>query len=296
MSETESNRNVDWTGDALTEEFTINSSELEEAVENREEWRDEIDIRYWENDGYQVVEIAPTAKDAKNNSDSSGDYNILHNDSEVVEEFLQTYGFTRNPEQGGEIVVSQGMSVVDALADKLDRPVEEISGEWQKMTYAPEGEEPADRLLAAANGDGEFEMGLLPGGDYDQSIEEEVGSLEIEYTDNPEQYQEEHNTKITSLKDLAVGRGFKTHNQIRNGELLIENETTANKPVDWDEAEAYTFNLEEVEENGPQVTATWNIDVRYSDGEVSEDALTYEETSMYTQDFENLDNVQDYLN
>lgn len=282
------NQSFDWEGDA-DQNFSITSPELEEAVEFRGEWREGIEYDTWGTDDWTAVKIAPEIRDAKNNSEASGDGNLLHNDPEVVEELSSSddYPFVREPVQEDEVVVSQGMSFVDALVPELERPLRSLEGEWSKMVYA--GEEP-DKVILSDNGKKGFQASLFPKGNTSESMN--AGEITPEYVEDAEAYSEDHNIYMTALADQAVGRSFSTPEDVRNGELLIDNMIEANNPVEWGKAEDFTFEISEKQEEGPQVNMEWDIHVDYGD-EVDEEALTYSETSMYTKGFEDLESVKE---
>ncbi len=277
-----------WEGNA-DQDFSVASRELEEAVELRDEWREEIDYETWGTDDWTAVKIAPGITDAENNSEASGDANLLHNDTDVVEELSESeeYPFVREPVQDDEVVVSQGMSFVDALAPEFERPLKSLEGEWSKMVYA--GENP-DKVVLSENGNDGFRASLFPAGRTSEAMN--AGEITPEYAENTEAYSEGHNTYMTALADQAVGRSFSTPEDVRNGELLIDNRIEAYGPVDWENAEDFVFEISNVEEEGPQINVEWDIHVDYGE-ETEEEALTYSETSMYTEGFEDLESVRE---
>lgn len=277
-----------WEGSA-TQGFSLTAEELEEAVQLRDEWREEIDYEIWGADDWTAVKIAPDIPDAENNSEASGDANLLHNNPDVVEELSESeeYPFVREPVQEDEVVVSQGMSFVDALVPELERPLKSLEGEWSKMVYA--GDE-SDKVILSDNGNNGFQASLFPTGETSEAMN--AGEITPEYADNREAYSEDHNTYMTALADQAVGRSFSTPEDVRNGELLIENRMEAYEPVDWENAEDFIFEISNIEEEGPQLNVEWDVHVDYGE-ETDEKALSYSETSMYTKGFEDLDSVQE---
>ena len=281
------NQGFDWVGNSI-QDFSIASSELEDAVQLRDGWREEIDYETWGTEDWTAVQIAPDISDAENNSEASGDANVLHWSEEVVKELSESddYGFVREPDQDEPVVVSQGMSFVDALVPELDRPLRSLEGEWSKMVYA--GENP-DKVILSNNRDGGFQASLFPEGKTSEAMN--AGEITPEYVENPEEYSRNHNTYMTALADQAVGRSFSTPEDVRNGELLINNRIEAYKPVDWEEAEDFVFEISEVQEQGLQVEVEWDIHIDYGE-DLEETALTYSETSMYTEGFEDLQSVR----
>lgn len=288
VSTVENREEFSWEGSA-TQNFSLTAEELEEAVELRDEWREDIEYETWGTDDWTAVKIAPEIEDAENNSEASGDANLLHNDTDVVEELSESedYPFVREPVQEDEVVVSQGMSFVDALAPELDRPLKSLEGEWSKMVYA--GENP-DKVILADNGKDGFQASLFPEGRTSEAMN--AGEITPEYVENVEAYSGDHNNYMTALADQAVGRSFSTPDDVRNGELLIENRIEAYGPVDWSEAEDFVFEVSNVEEEGPQVSVEWDVHVDYGE-EVEREALSYSETSMYTKGFEDLESVEE---
>jgi acyl dehydratase len=269
-----------WAGNA-TRNFSVTSGELEDSLELRDEWRREIEIE----ETSEGVEISPRRGDAERNSRASGDHNLLHNDPEVVEDVAERYGFVRESDLDGDFVVSQGMSFVDALTGQLEKPVKSVGGEWEKMVYAAEEGE-TDTVVLSEEDEGDFAAELHPAGQQETL---QAGEVSFDYADGVG-YHEKHNEYMTALADQAVGRGFEQP-EIRNGELLISNELEAYGPVDWDRAEEFVFNLSEVKEGEHQVTADWDIDVDYG-GQTEEAALSYSETSMYADGFEDIESVE----
>lgn len=235
------------------------------------------------------MKIAPEITDAENNSEASGDANLLHNDTDVVEELSESekYPFVREPVQEDEVVVSQGMSFVDALVPELDRPLKSLEGEWSKMVYA--GENP-DKVVLSDNGNGGFQASLFPAGETSEAMN--AGEITPDYAENVEAYSEDHNTYMTALADQAVGRSFSTPEDVRNGELLINNRIEAYEPVDWENAEDFVFEISNIEEEGPQISVEWDIHIDYGE-EIEREALSYSETSMYTKGFEDLESVRE---
>ncbi|MFB6241443.1 MAG: hypothetical protein ABEJ36_01410 [Candidatus Nanosalina sp.] len=270
-----------WVGNATTEKFSVTARELDEAIELRDKWRREIEL----DRGDEGVEISPGRGDAERNSRASGDHNLLHQDPEVVEDVAEKYKFVREPTTEG-VVVSQGMSFVDALVGELDGPVRSVGGSWEKMVYAAETGE-TDTVVLSEEAEGDFSAELQPAGTEDVI---DAGEVSFDFAEEEGNYHQEHNEYMTALADQAVGRGFEQPG-VRNGELLISNELEAYGPVDWDRAEEFVFNLSEVEEGEHQVTADWDIDVDYG-GETEESAISYSETSMYADGFEEIASVE----
>lgn len=280
------NREFSWQGDSTTEKFSVTLSELEETVDLRDEWREEIEPEVLD-DG-SSVRVRPEAEDARRNSLASGDHNLLHDRPEVVEDAAERYRFVRQPGQEDEVVVSQGMSFVDALVPEFRDSVKSVGGDWSGMVYAPENGGETDEVVLSENGPERFEAELRPAGTEEIL---DAGKISVDYADNSGAYHEDHNNYMTALADQAVGRGFNTSGDIRNGELLISNHLEAEGPIQWEEAQAFVFELVEVDEEDHQVTADWDIDVDYGE-ETDEAALTYSETSMYAEGFEELESVQ----
>jgi phage terminase small subunit len=270
-----------WVGNATTENFSVTARQLEEAIELRDEWRREIEMR----ETSEGVEISPRRADAERNSRASGDHNLLHQDTEVVKDVSEKYDFVRESDLEGDFVVSQGMSFVDALVGELDGPVRSVGGEWEKMVYAAETGE-TDTVVLSQEDPGEFSAELQPAG-TEEVID--AGEVSLEYAEDGG-YHPRHNEYMTTLADQAVGRGFEQP-EIRNGELLISNELEAYGPIDWNRAEEFVFNLSEVEEGEHQVKADWDIDVDYGEA-TDEAALSYSETSMYADGFEAIESVK----
>ncbi|MFB6115982.1 MAG: hypothetical protein ABEK10_00580 [Candidatus Nanosalina sp.] len=270
-----------WKGNATEEKFSIKRRELEETIRLREEWLQEIELSRENGD----VEIQPRGKDARRNSKASGDHNLLHNNPDVVEDVAKEYGFVRRPTED-KVVVNQGMSLVDALVTELDAPINSIEGEWEKMVYAAEEGE-TDTVKLSNEGSGKFSAELYPAG-VSESLQ--AGEISFGYAEEGD-YHSEHNEYMAALADQAVGRGFENPD-IRNGELLISNELEAYGSIDWDKAEEFVFNLSEVDERGHKVTADWDIDVIYDEGS-EESAISYVETSMYADGFEELEAVME---
>jgi hypothetical protein len=279
-------REFSWQGDSTTEKFSVDLSELEETVGLRDEWRKEIEPEVLDEEG--SVRIRPEADDTRRNSRASGDHNLLHYRPGVVEDAAEEYRFVRQPGQEDEVVVSQGMSFVDALVPEFERPLRSVGGQWSKMVYAPENGGETDEVLLSQNSPNEFEAELRPAGTEEIL---DAGKISVDYMGDTGSYHENHNEYMTALADQAVGRGVNTSEHIRNGELLISNNLEAGGPIDWDEAQEFVFELVEVDEGDHQVTADWNIDVDYGK-ETDEAALTYSETSMYAEGFGELESVQ----
>lgn len=278
--------NPDWVGDATTSNFTINKSQLEKASERRAEWLDEVDRELLDKEGL-AIGLEPEAEDARRNSGISGDHNVLHQYPEVVGATAEEYGFVREPVQDGDVVVNQGMSLMDSLVSEVDDPVRSLGGRWSKMVYAPENDQPRDRVVIEEEASGEFDVGLLPAGS-DEELD--AGRLNFSYAES-DGYHEDHNEYMLSVADQAVGRSFNTPDDIRNGELLISNNLAAEGPIDWDRVESLDFRMADVEEQDFQVTAEWDIDVNYGES-TDAGALTYSETSMYADGFEDIDEVR----
>ncbi|MFB6175491.1 MAG: hypothetical protein ABEJ87_06005 [Candidatus Nanohalobium sp.] len=277
-----------WKGNA-TQDFSITSQELDEAVELREEWREGLEYETWGTDEWTAVRLAPTEEDAEKNSEASGDANLLHQSKEVVEELSTSgkYPFVREPVQEEPVVVSQGMSFVDALVPQLEKPLRSLKGEWTQMVYASEN---PDQVVLSDNGAEGFRASLFPAGNTEEPLN--AGKITPEYLDGGGQYGQAHNSYMTALADQAVGRSFSTPGDVRNGELLIENSIEAYRPVNWGEAEQFVFEISGTLEEGPKVEVEWDIHVDYGD-EMDEKALGYRETSMYTEGFEDLESVQE---
>lgn len=282
----------EWIGDAITD-FHITSEQLEQAYNLREEWRREIETEKWSSEDWQALKISPEAQDARNNSKASGDQNILHYDSEVVEEFAEEYSnFVREPQQDEDVVINQGMTMIDALTEEIDRPLESLEGKWTEMVYASEAGKNPDKVILSNNtGDRSYHGSVFPEGENSKAAS--AAEISPEFAENPGDYHPKHNEYLTLLQSQAVGRSFNTDYDVRNGELLIENQITANKPLDWDRIQAIDFNLEEVHDGEkPQVTAEWSVDIQYED-EIVENALEYQETSMYAEGFEDMSTIEE---
>lgn len=278
----------DWVGNS-TQRFSVTSSQLEDTIELRKEWKDELDYDTWGGEDWSALRISPEKMDAKNNSKASGDHNLLHWNEDVVKELAESedYPFVREPEQDGDVIVSQGMSFIDALTSQLDRPLTSLEGEWSNMVYA--GEKP-DQVILSNNGTEGFQASLFPSGRTDKAMS--AGGIVPEYAENPDMYDNQHNNYMTALLDQAVGRSFSTSKDVRNGELLIENRIEAYRPVDWQNPDEFIFEVSEIEREGLQVNVEWDIHLDYGD-RVEESVLSYSEKSMYTKGFEELDSVQE---
>lgn len=302
----------EWAGNATIENFSLRKNQLDEAIKLREEWLDDIEPDYWEGDDWEATEIAPFAGDARANSDGSGDHNYLHGFPSVVEEVADAYGFVREPEQDGDVVVNQGMSIVDALKEHFEGPLTGFTGTWRNMVYAAEnedenyddGEPQLDKIIASNNGSQSFDATVFPAGKTSEAMP--AGRITPQYASNPEEIisegvedEEEYLSKnieyVTAIADQSVGRSFNTPDEIRNGELLINKQIEVNEAIDWDSVEQIHWRLKDVnKEDEPQITAEWAIDIEYEEGiGISKEAITDRETSMYSDGFEDLEAVQD---
>lgn len=287
-----------WIGYSFPSRFVVRAEDLDSSVETGDEWFENIEKGEPDRDN-GVIQFSPTREDALRNSNGSGDGNILHEDVEAVARFIDQYGrLAREPAQDEEIVVSQGMSVKDALAHSrsFDGPVEELSGSWKNMVYAAKNHEESDTVVVTSDDDDGYTPVILPAGDFSNPIPGEdgrSGGVNPVYADSLG-FAEDHNLKMVNLEDLAVGRGFETSDKIRYGELLLANKSSVNTSeiqdeIDLDQlwdGDAYIFNLDSIEKQRLGVRGNYQVDIHFGD-EIVENALDYSEDALYARDFHN---------
>lgn len=279
-----------WVGDSAPDSFTVSASDLGKSIRRGRIWRSEADIQ---DQGPGKKVLRPRGEDARRNSRASGDHNILHQDSEVVEEVTDEFGFLNAPVQE-DAVVNQGMSTFDAVIPSLEGTLEEAAGSYESIIYATEDPEAldADRAVMERESDGEWDISVKRALEGEEP-ELEAGSMDFSYTSR--YLGDHHNEHFNAVMDVAVGRGLPesddtTPGSERNGELLLGNRLTLQEPVDWERVEELEF--EKIEHGDSLV---YDIHVEYGPGERIEGAMRYEEQSTYLKGFEELDSVQEHL-
>ncbi len=130
-----------WAGDAQPDSFTVTSAELQDSMEKREEWKDMLEIQEGEEPRFPI-----TASKTRQNSEFSGDHNILHHYPGAVESMVDKYpAIAREPPQE-EVVLAQGQTIPDAYSHRFEDPLTELGLKLYEMVYAVEEHE-EDYLL-----------------------------------------------------------------------------------------------------------------------------------------------------
>ncbi len=126
-----------WAGDARPDSFTVSSGELQESIEKRRNWKDDLEL-----DDSEELSFPVTASKARENSGFSGDHNILHHHPEAAESMIEHYpAIAREPEHERDFVLAQGQSIPDAYSHQFEEPLTDIGVSLHEMVYAIAEEE-----------------------------------------------------------------------------------------------------------------------------------------------------------
>lgn len=277
----------DWIG-MSEKSFTLTASDLGRSIKNGRKWLSEVHITYEEDGTF----LEPQRQDALNNSERSGDSNIVHRNPDAVEDMLDNYGFLNDPsqdlEEGDRVVVNQGMSTVDAVTPALEEDLREVETEFENIIYAAENG--AGDKVHISGGPEDMDVEVASGSEDDSSALD-AGRLEFEFDDDIGRHHNEH---LNAVMDLAVGRGYSTPENERNGELLMYNRLKVDEgieEIEWERIESLEFDRQEDEE-----ILAYDVHISYSDTEHDTDieaAMRYEEKATYLQDFHNIDALED---
>jgi hypothetical protein len=127
-------------GNAEVESFTASSDEIESIIEHIEaiDQGENIEV-LGDKEGHWVVKYNPSMEGAKQSSARNNDFNILHEDGDVVREFLE--GFEKAEEMEREnlnAIISQGRNISDIVAHMVDEPIKRSEGNWSEIVLAAE--------------------------------------------------------------------------------------------------------------------------------------------------------------